>query len=324
MSLTTKVRERERRILIVDDDPQIIRVISKILKEDKVDVVSAANVKEAISIFENMEIDLVIIDYILTNGSGIDVIKHVRKQKPTLPIIMISGAGSTIRIPSLEHGANLYLDKPFNGKELRAIVLNMISLAEAHQSLNSANDMIVALSRAIESRDSYTEGHSQRVSVYALTLYDAAGYSEHEERAILATGCLLHDIGKIGVPDNILKSSERLTSEQYEKIKIHPEEGYRICKDLIRIQTALPIIRHHHEKLDGSGYPESLQEKDIPEIVQMVTIADIYDALTSDRAYRTQNNPKEAFEIMKKEVEKGFLNKYYLELFMTLPFGQEA
>jgi putative two-component system response regulator len=322
--LVSRIKDRERRVLVVDDDPQIIRVITKILKEDRVDIIAASNVKEAISVFENMEIDLVVIDYILTNGSGIDVIKRVRKDKPTLPIIMISGAGSAIKLPSLEYGANLYLDKPFNGKELRAIVLNMISLAEAHQSLNNANDMIIALGRAIESRDSYTEGHSKRVSVYSLTLYDAAGYANHEERTILATGCLLHDIGKIGVPDNILKSSERLTTEQYEKVKIHPEEGYRICKDLIRIQSALPIIRHHHEKLDGSGYPASLLEKDIPEIVQMVTIADIYDALTSKRSYRTQNTPKEAFVIMTKEAERGDINKYYLELFMTLPFDQEA
>lgn len=307
-----------RTILIVDDDEQIIKVIKKILRDDGIDVIDVASVKEANKVLENIDIDLLVVDYFLTNGSGYDVIRKAKHENNSTPVIMVSGAGKNLKISSLEEGVNVYLEKPFNGRELRQIALNLLSLSEVQQNLENAQEVITALARAVEIRDEYTKGHSQRVSVYALTIYDTVGFDDPDERTDLTMGCLLHDIGKIGVPDDILKSDRRLTPEEFETIMMHPAQGWDICKDLKRLQGALPIIRHHHEKLDGSGYPDGLDSNEIPELVQIVTVADMFDALTSDRAYRDRNTYEEAFEIMEKEANSGKINKYFFDILKSI------
>lgn len=307
-----------KTILVVDDDDQVIKVISKILENDNIDITSVKSVKEALEILKFLPIDLLIVDYYLTNGKGFDVVKVVKEENSTIPVIMVSGAGKTLKIYSLEAGVNIYLEKPFNGRELRQITLNLLSLAETQRDLENANAMISALSQAVEIRDEYTQGHSHRVQQYSILMYDTIGFDNEEEREALKEGCLLHDIGKIGIPDYILKSKNKLNDEEYNLIKQHPMKGYEICKDLKRLQKALPIIKHHHEKLDGSGYPDGLTENEIPEIVQIVTIADIFDALTSQRSYRTKILTDEAFDLMKKEVKQNKLNKYFFDILYSM------
>jgi len=221
-------------------------------------------------------------------------------------------------LSALKKGVNMFLNKPFNGQELLAIVNNLLALLDAYESLEQAQTIITALTKAVETRDTYTEGHSRRVADYSLMLYDEVGFGNFEERANLEVGCLLHDIGKLGTPDSILKSGNLLTPEERKEVEKHPMIGYEICKDLKNLQNTLPLIKSHHEKLDGRGYPDQLKKDEIPLIVQMVSIADIYDALTSKRSYRTENSNEKAFEIMDKMVEKGELNKYFYDMFKYL------
>ncbi len=314
--------ERNYTVLIVDDDKQIVDILLRILNSsENIDVLHCDNLAKAKQILENIDIHLLIIDYNLPDGDGISFISELRNEKSmmkNLPVIMLSGEGSEIKIPALKKGANMFLSKPFNGQELLAIANNLLNLLDAYESLEQAQTIIMALTKAVETRDSYTEGHSRRVADYSLMLYDEVGFDNFDERNSLEVGCLLHDIGKLGTPDSILKSSKPLTPKERQEVEKHPEIGYEICKDLKNLQNAIPIIRSHHEKLDGSGYPDKLKGDDIPLIVQMTTIADIYDALTSKRAYRIENSDEKAFDIMDKMVKKGELNKYFYDMFKIL------
>jgi putative two-component system response regulator len=290
--------------------------VKRQLENDNTDVIIAPSVKAALEIIKNIDIHMLIADYFLPDGLGTDIIKIVKENNPTTPTIVLSGGGNEIKMPSLEVGANLFISKPFNGREFKASVNNLLNLFDAYSDLEDARDIITALNRAVEAKDSYTEGHSRRVAEYSTMLYDAIGYEDYDQRQALYLGCLLHDIGKIGVPDDILKSEKHpLEPQEYEKIKQHPADGWSICKDLKKLQNSLLVIRNHHEKLDGSGYPDKLLDSKIPEVVQISTIADIFDALTSKRAYRPDNDLKRAFDILDKEVIQGKINKYFTELF---------
>jgi len=304
--------KHEKSILLVDDDNQIVKIIQQLLKEDTIELIIADSVEDAKVFLENIDVDLIIVDYLLTNGLGFEIIKQAKKDKPNIPTIMISGEGKNIRSESYDIGVNMYLEKPFNGKELRQIIINLLSLFEAQEKLNSANSIISALIKTIESRDKYTEGHSRRVASGSLDLYDKLGFSDNTERENLFMGCLLHDIGKIGVPDSILNANRSLTPEEYNIIKNHPENGYDICKDIKEIEGTLQIIRSHHEKLDGSGYPDGLTGDKISEITQIVTIIDIYDALIYDRPYRKGMNIDDVFRVLDAMALSGEINKQYL------------
>ena len=304
--------ESINRILVVDDDLQIVKIISKLLEQSDIETLVALSVKEAIKILDNIEIDLLIVDYTFTNGNGLEIVKKAKHDNARVPIIMVSAANN-LKLKTLEFGVDYYLDKPFNGRELKAVVKNLLSLSKVHKNLDSAHDVIMALLRSIEARDIYTKGHSERVSFYALSIFDYIGFDDEEDRDNLISGCLLHDIGKIAVPDYILKSNKKLDVEGRIEINKHPLIGYNICKDLKNLKDSLDIIKYHHEKLDGSGYPEGLVEKDIPYLTQIVTISDIFDALTSDRSYRKKNTIERAFEIIEEDVKKHKLNKVFFE-----------
>ncbi len=297
-------------ILAVDDDQHILDVISHLMDEEDNFFVSAKSVEEASNIIDKLDINLLIVDYYLSGRFGTELITQLRKNKPHIPVIMIS-VGEDVRLTSLEVGANVFLPKPFHGKELKIIVHNLLNLFDAYEKLESASDMIEALSRAVDKRDTYTQGHHARVAKYSLMLYDEL-YDDSAERETLRIGCLLHDIGKIGIPDYILKSEKPLSEEERDLIKMHPILGYDICKDLKSLKDSLPIIKSHHEKEDGSGYPEGI--KNIPDIVAIATIADIYDALTSDRSYHKGKTPEEALKIM----ESDKLNPYFLSVFKKI------
>jgi len=313
---------KQYTVLIVDDDKQVIDIIKRILSSsENIGVIKGENLVQARQILDIVDVHLLIIDYNLPDGNGSDFVKNIRARANVtkyLPVIMLSGEGNTIKIPALQKGVNMFLSKPFNGQELLAIVNNLLDLLDAYESLEQAQTIITALTKAVEKRDSYTEGHSRRVADYSLMLYDEVGFSSFKERADLETGCLLHDIGKLGTPDSILKSSNPLTLEERQEVEKHPLIGYEICKELKNLKNSLPIILSHHEKINGTGYPDKLQKEEIPFIVQIVSIADIYDALTSKRSYRTENSNEKAFEIMDEMVQKGELNKYFYDMFKIL------
>ncbi len=177
---------------------------------------------------------------------------------------------------------------------------------------------IRSLTNAIDARDPYTAGHSFRVSQYALAIARKIGTFSWEDLSTLEIGALLHDIGKIGIPDSILRKPGKLTPEEYRTIQLHPIIGYEILRDIPQFVSALPIVRFHHERGDGSGYPDGLTALQIPPLVKMVSIADVFDALTSPRYYRGPLSPQEALKTLKAEVKRGWWDQTYFETFQDL------
>jgi putative two-component system response regulator len=174
--------------------------------------------------------------------------------------------------------------------------------------LDNAEDVLFSMARAIEAKDAYTQGHVERVSNLAMQLGAYMGLSA-EEQDSLRKGGILHDIGKIGVPDSILNKAGPLTAEERLIIRMHPEQGAHICEKLKSIRGAIPIIRHHHEKMDGTGYPDRLEGNDIPLLARILTTVDIYDALTTTRSYRKSLPHEMAMELMWDETRKGWWDK---------------
>lgn len=282
------------------------------LRMINVDSVFAFDVAGAKENINNMPgIDLLVVDYFLPDGTGPDIISYLKEEKGQgdIPIIMVTGGGENVKLPSLIAGANIVLQKPFSEAEFLVIAKNLVSLADAYSRLADADQIISALINAVEARDEYTKGHSQRVSDLAVKLYDCLSNKTKLEQSAIYTAGLLHDIGKIGVPDDVLNSTGKLSDDQFEMIKKHPRVGYEICKSLNRLKPALRAILEHHEKLDGSGYPQGLKGKEISLESQIIQIPDMYDAMTTKRSYRGAMSPEKAMSIIEEEVTQGRINR---------------
>lgn len=305
-----------KKVLIIDDE-SIIRQLLKenISRIEDVIIEEAVSVDEAKAKLALTRYSLIITDFHLKPGTGIDILNYLKEIGCNTPTIVITGAGISEKQNSLKNGATAFISKPYDYLELIYIAKNLIKLYEASESLETAENIIEALSKAVDAKDAYTEGHSKRVAEIALSIYDKLGLKDEVDRKNLYSGCVLHDIGKIAVPDDILKSTKHpLSKEEIEIIRTHPIEGFNIVKDLVNLKDTLAIIRNHHEKLDGTGYPDCLDENNLSILVQIATIADIYDALTSNRSYRVSNSPKEAIEIMRIEANKKKISGYLLSI----------
>ena len=310
----------KNKILLIDDEPEIHSIVKRMFQKKDFDFISSDNVKNAIEIIgtENKnKINLVIVDYNLGDGDSFDILQFLRKNDISIPTIIISGR-KVDKLLSLEGGAISFISKPFENKELYYSVNNLLSLFQANKKLEENNSVIYALSKTLDNRDGYTENHSARVAEIATMLYYELGKNDENEIRTIQTGSLLHDIGKIGISDQMLKSSGKLTEEERKIMERHPIVGYEICKGIEDLKDSLPIIRHHHEKMDGTGYPDKLKGNEIPELVQIVTIADIFDALTSKRNYRSENGIEKALEIMEQETNEGKSNKNLFYIFKKM------
>lgn len=318
-SLENIIEKKSHTALVVDDDSVICSLLTVLLKMEKIQAICAGTVQEADRIIkDNKDIDLFLIDYFLPDGEGPEVVDLIKSIRPNTPIIVISGKSEDVKLPSLVAGANMVIAKPFSEIEFLMIIRNMISLSDAYDRLKDAESIIEALELALEARDTYTEGHGKRVAKFSLDLYDNLGLNDRSQREGLYVGGILHDIGKIGVPDSILKSTERLTPEQYELIKTHPTVGYGICKNLSVIEHALDVVLSHHERLDGSGYPSKLDDGNIPTLAQITAVADVFDALTSKRSYRGEMTLQDAVDVLEKEAGEGKLNKEFVSVFKRI------
>lgn len=304
--------------LIVDDSKEITSLVMNMLRMINIDSVFAFDVADAKETINKMpEIDLLVVDYFLPDGTGPDIITYLKKDKGhgDIPVIMVTGGGDSVKLSGLIAGANVVLQKPFSEAEFLVVAKNLVSLADAYSRLADADQIISALINAVEARDLYTKGHSQRVASLAVKLYDCLPGKTKLERTAVYTAGLLHDIGKIGVPDDILNSTERLSDEQFEMIKRHPTIGHEICKKLNRLKPAWRAILEHHEKLDGSGYPQGLSGKKISFAAQIIQIPDMYDAMTTERSYRKAMSAEKAISIIEEEVSQGRVNRILVDTF---------
>jgi len=299
------------RLLIVDDEAEVRSVLNDLLS-DICQCSQAPSAEEALARLRERDYQLVISDITMSGMSGLEMIPHVKIISPDTVIVMISGM-QTIEsaINALRLGAFDYLMKPFDLRQAEAAVARALEhhelivakrryenhleelveqrtaeLDEALGSLENAyRSTLKALTAALETRDAETHGHSERVVTFSLRLGREYGLSESEMKA-LEFGSLLHDIGKIGVPDAILRKPAKLTDEEWVRMREHPRHGQQILRGIKFLEGAARVVAQHHEKWDGSGYPLGLRTEEIDVCARIFAVADAFDAITSDRVYR--------------------------------------
>jgi putative two-component system response regulator len=304
------------RILLVDDQQENIDLLRELLEPEGYRLSVAHNGREALEMALAAPPDLVLMDIQMPLLNGVEACRSLKADRRThlVPVVLITGLlEREDRIAGIAAGCDDFLTKPVDLEQLLARTRTALRTKLLLDDLEQAENVLVSLANALDAKDPYTRGHSERVARYALQLGRARGLSERECTNLHRAG-LLHDIGKIGIPLEYLQKPARLTTDEYEVVKLHPGIGYDICHPLRTMAPLLPLIRGHHERLDGSGYPDRLRGEQIPVAVRCLTVADIYDALTSDRAYRRALTPDGAFRIMREEASVGMWDRAVIDL----------
>jgi putative two-component system response regulator len=307
------------KILIVDDEKTIRYALKFRLKSLGYSISEAASAAETYAHLDKDIPDLVLLDINLPDANGHDILNNIRQNPATkfLPVVMITGVSDRKhKIRAIEKGVNDFLLKPFDWKELTVRVNSLMKYKFLIDELEEAERVMVTLAKTIDARDSYTAGHSERVAFYAYRLGKHLNLPE-TELSVIRKGSLLHDIGKIAIRDRVLLKKEVLNPEEYEEIKRHTIIGFQLIQDMKTLTGALPIVYCHHERLDGSGYPEGLLGEDIPLNAQIVSIADVYDALITPRPYRIAYSHDDAMKIIYKEASIGRFDKELIDEFTS-------
>jgi len=290
------------RVLVVDDHPINRQLLQAYLAAVDCSVLTAGTGTAALEIFAQQHPDLVLLDVDMPGLDGFEVCRRMKStpEGRLVPVVMITALNQVEdRVIALEAGADDFMSKPVERSELVARTRSALRLKATYDSLESAERVIYALAAAVEAKDSYTEAHTQRVGLSSRRLGERVGLPESELDALLRGG-MIHDIGKIGIPDAILQKPGLLTAKEQREMQRHPELGERIARPLGSATDLLPIIRHHHEAYDGSGYPDGLRGEEIPLAARIVSVCDGFDALTSTRPYRPGRSQREAVEILEQ------------------------
>src|ERR1700742_140841 len=293
-------------ILIADDNEANAELLREILEEVGYRTISVRTGADALLKVTNGDADLALLDVRMPDKTGFEVCIAIKSNPSTrfVPVILVTGlCAANDRIQGIVSGADDFLNKPVNQQEVRARVKSLLRLKSYIDELEHAEIVLTSLAASIEAKDPYTHGHCERLSNYSVALGKKLGMSD-ELCMALRKGGIVHDIGKVAVPERILLKPERLTPEEWYIMKQHPAVGERICAPLRSFRSVLPIIRHHHEKLDGTGYPDGLKGDEIPLTARVLQTVDIYDALTTDRPYRPALAVEEALETMRVEAKR--------------------
>lgn len=303
------------RILVVDDDPAIRQILSTLLTATGYRVDGCGLAAEALSMIATAAPDLVLLDLDLPDRSGHEVLEEIRADPATrlLPVVVLTGqATKEQKLRAIREGVTDFLAKPFLPEELVPRVRSLIMLKHFADEHEHAERVILTLAKTIDARDSYTAGHSGRVAEYADRIGARIGI-DPVARLEMRRGALFHDLGKIVVPDAILRKPGPLTPDERAIVEQHPVVGHELLSPMRTMQKMLPIVYSHHERLDGSGYPAGISGSDISMSVRIVTVADIFDALTSERAYREALKVETAYEILYEGVGKGWWDRNAVE-----------
>jgi len=263
---------------------------------------------------------LVLLDLRLPQGRGVEVCRQLKADKSTrfIPVIIVTSLlNRQDRLSGIDAGADEFIATPFDPATLQARIRSLVKLKRQTDELESAEAVILGLGATIEARDPCTQGHCQRLAAYATSLGRALGLGD-DDLAALDRGGFLHDIGKIGVPDAVLLKEGRLNADESRVMRAHPLIGDGLCTGMRSLQNVRPIVRSHHERLDGSGYPDGLRNMQVPLLAQVVSIVDIFDALTTERPYREALPPGDAFNVLSDEAEKGWRDRALVDAFADI------
>ena len=315
----TKVRKKASKedqysgtILVVDDEPANVDLVQSYLKANSYKVIKAYSGEEALKKAFADPPDLILLDVMMPGISGFEICRRLKSDNRTqlIPVILLTALQDfQSKIQGLEAGADEFLSKPFNLTELLTRVRNLLRIKRLTDQLEQTESVIFALARAVEAKDSYTKEHILRIANYAERLGRALNLESQEILAIRYGG-ILHDIGKIGVSEAILRKPGPLTEQEWLEIRKHPIIGESIIQPMRFANKVGPIVRGHHERWDGKGYPDGLKEKAIPLGARIVALVDSYDAMTTDRPYRKALSVKRAC----REIEQDAGSKFDPEL----------
>lgn len=308
------------KILIVDDESSARAALETLLRREGYDVRDAADGRSALAACSEFKPDLILLDILMPGIDGFEVCRRIKETPETrlTPVVLITGLSDTEdRIRGITAGADDFLSKPIDINELLARTRSLLRLKQYTDELENAEVVLFSLALSIEARDPYTRGHCERLAEMSVMLGEKLALPEEQITALRRAG-IVHDIGKVAVPDTILLKPGPLTPGEIAVMRKHPVVGERICAPLKSLRFVLPIIRHHHEKRDGSGYPDGLSGEEIPLAARILQLADVYDALTTDRPYRTAVPSEVALAMMDEESRLGWWDHEFFAEFREM------
>jgi putative two-component system response regulator len=307
-------------VLIVDPVELNRRLLRATFKTAPYRFLEASRPSEALAVLEREKIDLVVLELMLPEMSGLELCRRLKSDRQTqlIPILILTSAhGADNEVAGMSSGADDFLIKPFHPAVVRARVRAMLRTKAAIDSLEEAEAILFALAQTIEQRDRYTGGHCQRLANYGLTMGLALGLSR-PELLTLHRAAYLHDIGKISIPDAVLFKNGDLDREEWSLMRRHTIQGEEICRPMKSLAPVLPIIRSHHERWDGSGYPDGLKGDQIPLLARILQIVDIYDALNTARPYKLARTHLESLDVLQAEADRGWSDPELVSLFREI------
>jgi putative two-component system response regulator len=307
-------------ILVVEDDPHIRDLLSGLLGALGYRLLMAASAEQALDALAVVSPDLVLPDVHLGAMSGIELCAQLKADPlyELMPVVILTAVGDLeARVAGLAAGADDFFTKPVEFVELRTRLAALLRVKTLLSQLDRAEAVITTLALTIEARDPYTLGHCDRLSRYAVALGEALGL-DHEMLRALRLGGYLHDLGKIAVPDGILLKPGPLDPIEQERIRAHPGAGSDLVLGLRSLELVRPIMRHHHEKWDGSGYPDRLKGEAIPLGARIISVVDVYDALHTDRPYKAALPHSDAVSLLIRETDAGYWDPKIVDIFLEV------
>ena len=307
-------------VLVVDDYAPNATGMRDLLVAGGHAVRLAYNGRDALRLAADEVPDLVLLDVMMPDLSGIDVCRELKARSATrlTPVVLITASQERVhRLAGLEAGADDFLAKPIDLTELQTRVRSLLRVKRLTDDLESTETIITMLGQIVEARDPYTEGHCQRLAAYATALGSVLGLPALD-LDILSRGAALHDVGKIGVPDCVLLKPGRLDADEMRLMRQHPVIGDNLCRTVKSLERVRTIVRSHHERTDGRGYPDGLSGHDIPQLAQIVGIVDVFDALTTSRPYRQALSVEAAYDIMLTDAQSGWAPPELVTTFIEL------
>ena len=312
--------ETAGKVLVVDDYVPNANGMRDLLAAAGYCVRVAYSGEDALRLVAEEAPDLVLADVIMPGMSGVQLCRELKTRGGTrlTPVVLITASQDRDdRIAGLEAGADDFLGKPVDLQELRTRVRSLLRVKQLTDELESTEAIMTMLGHIVEARDPYTEGHCQRLAEYARALGEAL-HLDSSDLDTLNRGAVLHDVGKIALPDTVLLKPGRLDPDELALMREHPVVGDNLCRTVKSLERVRPIVRSHHERQDGRGYPDRLSGDDIPLLAQIVAVVDVFDALTTNRPYRDAMSPKAAYEIMLKEAASGWCPVKLAQTFIDL------
>lgn len=298
-------------ILVVDDLAVNRSLLERLLTAEGYDVCTAADGEAGLEAVRRQAPDVILMDVRMPHRDGFSACAVLKASPATrlIPVVLMTGSAvREDRMRAIEAGADDFLTKPVDQTELKARVRSLLRLKRYTDDLDSAESVIISLARTVEARDPYTEGHCERLATYGVILGQQLELPD-DDLAALHRGGYLHDIGKIAIPDAILSKPGPLTEDEFALMRTHTVVGERLCGDLRALACVRPIVRHHHERLDGTGYPDGLKGSEIPRLAQVIAVLDVFDALTTSRPYRRAMPAGAALEELRREVARGWRDR---------------